>query len=159
MAMVTFLGRDFDIAPYRLGAMIEAAPFLDAQKERTKAAQQRAGIEFLPSDDDATRTLKAIQLASANTMAEAMANMADAVRILHIGIARIDSSVTVQMLLDDVEPTADGIAKVLNAVRAVTSASGLVSGEAKAPDAAAPDAAEPSPNDSAPSSSSLSPQA
>lgn len=130
---VTFLGREFDLAPYKLGGMIAAAPFVDAQRERQEKLELRTGIHVLPTDPPDVRASKALELAQRTTAAEMMANLSDAVNVVHIGIAKLDPSITVEQLLDDVEPTPEGITALLTAMRAVLRQGGLVSGEATAP--------------------------
>jgi predicted deacylase len=130
---VTLLGREFHLAPYKLGQMIEAAPILDAQQARSAAIAERAGVSFLPTDPADERLAKSAQITAAMTTAEALAEAADAIRILHIGIARIDPSVTVEHLLDSVEASAESIGAIIAAMFGVLGHSGLIQGEAAAP--------------------------
>jgi hypothetical protein len=130
---ITLLGRAFELAPYKLGQMIEAAPILDAQQARSAAIAERAGVTFLPTDPADERLAKSARITAAMTTAEALAEAADAIRILHIGIARIDPAITVQHLLDGVEASAEGIGTIIAAMFAVLGHSGLIQGEAAAP--------------------------
>jgi hypothetical protein len=130
---ITLLGREFHLAPYKLGQMIEAAPILDAQQARSAAIGDRAGVAIVPTDPADVRLAKSAQVTAAMTTAEALQEAADAIRILHIGIARIDPSITVQQLLDDVDPSAEGIGAIISAMFAVLGHSGLIPGEAAAP--------------------------
>lgn len=132
-AIVHFLGRAFELAPYKLGQMIEAAPILDAQQARNAAIGERAGVAILPTDPADVREAKARQVTAAMTTAEALQEAADAIRILHIGIAKIDPSISIQQLLDDVDPTPDGIGAIIAGMLAVLGQSGLTQGEAPAP--------------------------
>jgi hypothetical protein len=132
-AVVHFLGRAFDLAPYKLGQMIEAAPILDAQQARSAAIGERAGVTILPTDSADERLAKSRQITAAMTTAEALQEAADAIRILHIGISRIDPSITVLQLLDDVDPSPDGIGSIMAGMLAVLGHSGLTQGEAVAP--------------------------
>ena len=132
-AVVHILGRTFQLAPYKLGQMLEAAPILDAQQARTAAIGDRAGIAILPTDSADVRQAKSQQVTAAMTTAEALEQAADAIRILHIGIARIDPAITVQAMLDDIDPTADGIGAIIAAMFAVLGHSGMTQGEAPAP--------------------------
>jgi predicted deacylase len=132
-AIVHFLGRAFELAPYKLGQMIEAAPILDAQQARTAAIGERAGVAILPTDPADVREAKSRQVTAAMTTAEALQQAADAIRILHIGVARIDPSITVEAMLDDVDPTPDGINAIVAAMFAVLGHSGMTQGETLAP--------------------------
>jgi hypothetical protein len=113
--------------------MLEAAPILDAQQARNAAVGARAGIAVLPTDPADVREAKSRQMTAAMTTAEALQQAADAVRILHIGIARIDPSIAVQDLLDDVDSTPEGIGAIIAAMFAVLGHSGMTQGEAAAP--------------------------
>lgn len=132
-AVVHFLERAFELAPYKLGQMLEAAPILDAQQARNAAIGERSGVTILPTDPADVRLAKSQQVTAAMTTAEALQEAADAIRILHIGIAKIDPSVTVQQLLDDVDPTPEGIGAIMAGMLAVLGHSGLTQGEAMAP--------------------------
>lgn len=133
MTLVKFLGRDWDIAPYKLGPLRQAAPFVDAQKARQQAIGDRLGIYILASDTPEEIRSKSLEIANGTTMEEMLESMADAVRVLHVGIARIDPSVTVDMLLDDIDPTPQDFAVLIGAMNIVLGKSGLHAGELVAP--------------------------
>jgi hypothetical protein len=141
MVMITMLGRDFDIAPYSLGDMLKAAPFADAQQARQRSIEERAGVQYLPDDEDEIRVIKAREIARYQTVGETMQGLADSVRILHIGIAKLDPSITVDDLIDGVEPSPNSFQAIYSAAMAVMHASGLQPGESPAPAAAATPAA------------------
>lgn len=151
MAVLHILDRDFDIRPYRLGEMIAAAPFIDAQKARQEAIEARAGVKLDPDDTVDDRKVKLASISAATPLADLMANIADAVRVLHVGVARIDPSVTIEMMLDDAEPTPQGMASIMTAMQAVLNRSGMVAG--KAPASGAAETGEALPSTSATSSS------
>jgi hypothetical protein len=132
-AVVHFLGRAFELAPYKLGQMLEAAPILDGQQARSAAIGQRAGVTILPTDPIDERIAKSGRITAAMTTVEALQEAADAIRILHIGIAKIDPSITVQQLLDDVDPSPEGLGAIIAGMFAVLGHSGMTTGEAPAP--------------------------
>ncbi|WP_404711743.1 hypothetical protein [Sphingomonas sp. MMS24-J13] len=113
--------------------MLEAAPILDTQQARNAAIGERAGVTILPTDPADVRLAKSRQITAAMTTAEALQEAADAIRILHIGIARIDPSISIEQLLDDVDPTPEGIGAIIAGMLAVLGQSGLNQGEAAAP--------------------------
>jgi len=131
MAKIAIGAREWELAPYKLGAMIAAAPFIDAQKGRQAEISARAGL--LATDSEAE---KAAKLTAATTMVEMMQNIADAVRVLHVGIVRQDPTVTVESLIDDVDPTPENMTALIVGMQIVLRASGMKSGEAAAPSAA-----------------------
>lgn len=133
MAKVTLMGREWELAPYKLGAMIDAAPYIDAQKQRQSMLEQRAGVVISPGDTGAVLAEKINKMVAASTLTENMQNLADAVRILHVGIAKIDPTITADALIDDVDPTPECMAILMAAVNAVLNNSGMRPGEAKAP--------------------------
>jgi len=107
MARVIISGRAFDLAPYKLAQLRQAAPFID----RINASQ------------------------GALTSVEGMVSAAgDFLGVLAVGLARIDPSLTLTVLeemigLDDVPALRDGGMEVLQE-------SGMIAGEAPAPIAA-----------------------
>jgi len=133
MVTITLLGRDWEIAPYKLGAMISAAPFVDAQQERMAEIMHRTGLQIVGTEtpEDVARISSLI--VQKMTKAEMMLTMKDALGVLHVGIVKIDPSVTMDQLLDEVDPTAGAYAQLLTAMTAVLGAGGLISGEEPAP--------------------------
>jgi hypothetical protein len=111
MAKVTLMGREFDIAPYKIGQLRKAAPIIDRMNARV------AG------------------LASVSGMVEAAADMID---FLWIGLVRLDPTITLDQLNDEIGM--GDLPAIRDAVLAVMTESGLKSGEAKAPVPAAPEA-------------------
>jgi hypothetical protein len=132
-AVVTLLGRDWEIAPYKLGSMIKAAEFVDSAKARNEKVAERLGIYITPDDTEPEIRSKALQIAAGTTLAEMMATMQDAVAILHIGISKIDPSVTVEAMLDDIDNTPQAFANIMVGMNAVLGQSGMKLGEATAP--------------------------
>lgn len=132
-AVVTLLGRDWEIAPYKLGSMIKAAEFVDSAKARNEAVAERLGIHVLATDTPDQVHVKALQIAHNTTLVEMMATMQDAVAVLHIGIAKIDPSVTVEQMLDDIDNTPEAFAKIIVGMNAVLGQSGMKLGEMTAP--------------------------
>lgn len=141
MTLITIMGREFDVAPYMLGDMLAVAPFIDAQQARQRAIEERAGVQFLPTDTPEAQSLKAAEIIRATTMLEMMESMADSVRILHVGIAKLDPSVSIDALIASVAPTRDGFGALAESVRAVLGNSGLQAGEVKPATDADPSAA------------------
>jgi len=133
MVTINIGGREWELAPYKLGAMIDAAPFIDAQKERQALLELRAGVAIMPGDEGETLAEKIAKLVAASTVAENMQNLADAVRILHVGIVKLDPSVTAKALIDDVDATPEAMAELMAAVNSVLNKSGMRPGEDKAP--------------------------
>lgn len=135
MVRFTVLGRDFDLAPYKLGALIAAAPFLDAQKARTAEIEARAGVTVSLTDTPEERQAKVAQIAAVTTTAEMFENIADIIRVLHVGVAALDPSVTVEAMIDDTDPNPTRMAELLATMNAVLRRSGMTEGEAQAPSA------------------------
>lgn len=133
MANITVKGRDFAIAPYMLGSMIAAAPFVDAMKARQAEVEVRAGVAFLPGDLPAERAAKTQAVTATMTLVETMANLRDVVEILHIGVAKIDPAITVDDMLEAYAPTGEDMSLLMVAMNEVLRRGGLQSGEAKAP--------------------------
>lgn len=133
MTVIKIMGREFTLAPFMLDQMIEAAPFVDAQQARQLAIAERAGVQFLADDDPDSLALKAHEIARNTTLSETMATIADAVRVIHIGIRKIDPTVTIEQLFAAVEPTAEVMTTLLTAMRDVLRTSGMSQGEAPAP--------------------------
>lgn len=105
MAKITLDGRDFDIAPYKLGSLRKAAPIID----RINAA---AG--------------------SLTTMEGTAQATADLVEVLSIGLMKIDPTLTPEAL-DDIVGFDDLLA-LRDTFTAILRESGLApSGESKAP--------------------------
>ncbi|WP_422057313.1 hypothetical protein [Sphingomonas sp.] len=132
-AAITLLGRDWEIAPYKLGSMIKAAEFVDAVKARNEAIVERLGAHVESGDTADDLRVKALQIAAGTSLVEMMQTIRDAVSVLHIGIAKIDPSVTVDQLLDDIDNDAASMAAIIEAMNLVLGQSGLQSGEAMAP--------------------------
>ncbi len=159
MVKVTFLEREFDLPQYMLGAMIEAAPFIDAQKARTADIERRAGVELKSTDTKEERATKTAAIVKVTTMADTFASMADILKVLHVGVAMINPTITIEQLIDSTPPTMERMSELMAVMAKVVRQGGLTdAGEARAPSGtAAP--VEGSASSSAPSSSSSSPQA
>jgi hypothetical protein len=71
MAKLTILGREFDIAPYKLGELRKAAPFIDAIQKRS---------------------------AEGNKLADVMDSALDLLNVLSIGLIKIDPELTADYL-------------------------------------------------------------
>lgn len=118
MAQITLLGREFDVAPYKLGAMELAAPFVD----RINAT-----------------------IGALTTLEGAVKVAGDLVGFVQIGLAKIDPELTVAKLKDEVGY--DDLAVLQAAFSSILLASGFkAKGEVKAPPAAAPVAASSEPS-------------
>ena len=129
MVKVSLLGREFDIAPYKLGDMRRAAPIVDRMNGAAGSLSTlEGGVEF------------AGELAA----------------FVAIGLSRIDPTLTVEALEDQLGM--DNVRELQVAFQAILRASGLTPGEAKAPSASAEQDGA-SPSSSPPSSSTSSPQA
>lgn len=112
MATFDLLGRTFDVAPYKLGAMRRAAPYID----RMNAAA--AGLPTIEGMADAA---------------------ADLCGFLSIGLVKIDSALTSEGL-EDMVGLGD-LPALRNAFTAILNDSGLKTGEAPAaPVAESPEA-------------------
>jgi hypothetical protein len=110
MAKVTLGGRDFEIAPYKLGQLRAAAPIID----RINASIPKLTDTKVPP-----------------TMSDMAASLTDTLAVLYIGIAKADPTVTLEVL-EDLVGIGDQAA-VLSAFREVMQESGLGKGEALAP--------------------------
>jgi len=132
-AVVKLLGRDWEIAPYKLGSMIKAAEFVDAVKTRNEKIVERLGAHVESGDTADDLRVKALQIAAGTSLVEMMATIKDAVSVLHIGIAKLDPSVTVEQLLDDIDNTPEAMTSIIEAMNAVLGQSGMRPGELMAP--------------------------
>lgn len=113
MAIIHILGRDFAIAPYKLGELRRAAPFIDN-------IQRKADGSGLLSD--------------------LMDSAVDLLNVLSIGLVKIDPMLTADYLEANV--SMDEFARLQTAFVALSAESGLTrKGEATAPPAPAPEGA------------------
>lgn len=104
MAKLTILGRDFEIAPYKLASMRRAAPFID----RINAT------------------------AGSMTTLEGLTNAAgDFIAVLSIGLVKLDPELTPEMLEEELG--IGDLAVMRDAFTAVMKESGLAAGEVPAP--------------------------
>lgn len=119
MVTITLLGRDFDVAPYKLGSMRKAAPFVD----RVNAT-----------------------IGSLTTMEGAIAVASDLVGFVQVGLVKIDPTLTVDQLEEDVGY--DDLPALQAAFTSILQASGMrpKAGEVQAPPAADPVAASSAPS-------------
>jgi hypothetical protein len=131
--ILNILGREVKIAPYKLGAMIEAAPFIDAQRERQRLIGERTGIHILPTDPDDVRDAKGREFAERTTMVEMMATMKDCIGVLHIGVRKADPTITLEDMLDSFDPVPEDFAQLMHAMNNLLRGSGMQEGEAPAP--------------------------
>lgn len=140
MIVLNILGREIKLAPYKLGAMIEAAPFIDAQRDRQRLIAERTGIHILPTDPEDVRDAKSRELAERTTMVEMMATMKDVIAVLHIGVRKADPTITLDDMLDAFDPVPEDFAQLMLAMNNLLRGSGMQEGEAPAPaqDAEAP---------------------
>jgi hypothetical protein len=106
MAKITLLGRDFDVAPYKIGAMRKAAPFITRINET-------AG--------------------SMTTLEGAVEAAGDMIGFLAIGLSKIDPTLTAEQLEEQIG--LNDALDLQKAMIAVIKDSGLQTGEAKAPSA------------------------
>lgn len=105
MVKVTLLGREFDVAPYKLGALKQAAPFVDRVNAKAGAL---------------------------TTLEGALDVAADLVGFVQIGLAKVDPALTVESMLDEIGY--DEMPALQVAFRDILQASGLKpKGEAPAP--------------------------
>ena len=105
MATLVIDGRSFEIAPYKLGALRKAAPHIDAINASAHSIESIEGL---------------------------MENAAHIVAILAIGLGKIDTSLTEDMLDDMIG--ADDLAAIGVTLRDILVESGLApKGEASAP--------------------------
>jgi hypothetical protein len=105
MAKLTILGREFDIAPYKLGELRKAAPFIDAIQKRS---------------------------AEGNKLADVMESAIDLLEVLSIGLVKIDPMLTPDYLEANVGM--DEFVAMQASFVTLTQESGLKSkGEATAP--------------------------
>ena len=107
MAKVTIMGRDFEIAPYKLGQLRQAAPII----ERLNAAFTRAGAANVALDD-------------------MVSSLGDLVAFVAVGIRRVDPSVTIEAIEDSVG--FDDLPALQAAFLDILRESGFTKGEAKA---------------------------
>jgi hypothetical protein len=109
MAKLTILGREFDIAPYKLGELRKAAPFIDNIQRKTDAG----------------------------TLSDLMDSAVDLLNVLSIGLVKIDPMLTPDYLEANV--SMDEFVGLQSTFLDLTVESGLKQkGEAGAPPAAAP---------------------
>jgi len=110
MAKLTILGRDFDIAPYKLGDLRKAAPFIDAIQKRSEGG---------------------------TGLVDVLDSAFDLLNVMSIGLVRIDPELTPDYLEANVGM--DDFVAMQASFLDVTKESGLKSaGEVKAPVAAKP---------------------
>lgn len=106
MATIHILGRDFDIAPYKLGDLRRAAPFIDNIQRKTDAG----------------------------SLTDLMDSAVDLLNVLSIGLVKIDPVLTPDYLEANV--SMDEFAGLQSGFIDLTAESGLKSkGEAAAPSA------------------------
>jgi len=148
MATLNILDRSFDLPRYKLGSMIKAAPFIDAQKSREEAIGKREAALV-------SQGVPVSKPGETRTMVELFEGISDTVAVLHIGVSKIDPSVTLDAMLEDVDNTVEAYTALTSVMKAVLGNSGLKSGEAPAPSAQA-EAEAASNSSSAPSSMSSS---
>jgi hypothetical protein len=101
---ITLLGRDFHLAPYKLGAMRKAAPLLERINATTGAL---------------------------TTLEGAVHAACDMAALLSIGLVKLDPALTPEALEEQIGM--DDLAALQKAVMDVLAASGLRPGEATAP--------------------------
>jgi hypothetical protein len=106
MVAITLMGRDFDVAPYKIGAMRKAAPYITRINET-------AG--------------------SLSTIDGAVEVAGDMIGFLSIGLVKIDPTLTPEYLEEQIGM--GDLVELQAAATAVISASGLRPGEAPAPSA------------------------
>ena len=106
MVTITLMGRDFDVAPYRIKQLRQAAPFIMAINGK---------------------------IGSLTSLEAAVDVSADMCGFLAIGMSKIDPTFTQDYLEDNVG--LDAIVDLQKAVMDVLTASGLKPGEAPAPSA------------------------
>lgn len=108
MAKLTILGREFDIAPFKLGELRRAAPFIDAIQKRS---------------------------AEGNSLADVMESAIDLLNVMSIGLIKIDPELTPDYLEENVGMAE--FVGMQAAFLDITREAGLErKGEAKAPAAA-----------------------
>ena len=114
MAELKIGGRSFEIAPYKLGALRQAAPHIDAINASVKSLK---AVE--PSDDEAPSIVGLFE------------NTEHLMAILAIGLQKIDPACTAEWLDEVVGP--EDMPAIGVAFRKILAESGLVPpGEAKA---------------------------
>jgi hypothetical protein len=135
MAKVTVAGRDFEIAPFKIGAMRRAAPFIDRINKRAADFMKDKPIEGeIPKIEGLPDLL------------------CDIIAIVAIGLERIDPAMTAEALEDEIGFS--DMAAMRIAYTEILAESGMNQGEAQAPvEAGLPVASKTS---SAPSSTHLS---
>ena len=105
MATVTILGRSFEIAPFKLGALKLAAPHIDA----------------INATSGALTTMEGMIASAEHTIA-----------ILAVGLSKLDPTLTVEKLTEEIG--FEDFPLISRAVSEILSESGLApKGEAKAP--------------------------
>ncbi len=113
MAIIHILGRDVAIAPYKLGELRRAAPFIDNIQRKADGS---------------------------GSLAELMDSAVDLLNVLSIGLIKVDPLLTPDYLEDHV--TMDEFVGLQAAFVALSEESGLTrKGEATAPPAAMPEGA------------------
>lgn len=109
MAKVTIMGRDLEVAPYKIASMRKAAPFID----RINAT------------------------AGAMTTLEGLTNAAgDLCAVLAIGLVKIDPTLTAEKLEEELG--IEDLAALRGAFTAILQESGMQAGERPAPSAPEP---------------------
>ena len=107
MARLDIMGRSFEIAPYKLGALRKAAPHIDAINITAGALTSVEGM---------------------------MESQHHTLAVLLIGLQKVDPSITAEMLDDEVG--LDDIPSLVSCFQTIMIESGLAApGEAKAPSA------------------------
>jgi hypothetical protein len=106
MAAITLIGREFDVAPYKIGAMRKASVLLDRINSTAGAL---------------------------TTLEGAVTAAGDMIALVSIGLVKIDPALTPEVLEEQVGM--EDMTDLQNAVQTILAASGLKSGEAKAPSA------------------------
>jgi hypothetical protein len=110
MAKITILGRDFDLAPYKLGKLRRAAPFIDSIQRRSTAPGE---------------------------LSDVLESAFDLVNVLSIGLVEIDPTLTPEYLEENL--SMEEFVAMQAAFLEVTRESGLQSkGEVTAPPADKP---------------------
>ena len=113
MATIHILGRDFVIAPYKLGELRRAAPFIDNIQRKTDGS---------------------------GSLSDLMDSAVDLLNVLSIGLVKIDPMLTADYLEANV--SMDEFAGLQTAFVALSTESGLTrKGEATAPPATVPEGA------------------
>jgi hypothetical protein len=122
-------GRPYEVAPFKIGDLRKAAPFIDEINARNKALKNAEEEGREPGLQDLTALFRAM------------------LEVLSVGLIKIDPELTADRLEEMVDFTFLNSLKV--AVFALMKSSGLGAGEAKAPSPPAEEGAEASASSSA----------